>query len=101
MADDEIPLNRGSDMPFEVEFQDDAGEPMDLTGATNVEVFEPHANLSGHVSVALGPDPTLGIITGRIEWDGEFKDGRRMSFRVRCNLAGDDVSSPPIWVLVQ
>lgn len=101
MADNEIPINRGSDMPLEVVFMGDDNLSIDLTGATNVEIFEPHASLAGHVTAALGPDPTLGVITCRIEWDGGFEDGRKMAFRVRCNLGGDDISSPLIWVLVQ
>lgn len=95
-----VTINRGSDLDFVLRWkQSTGGLPVDLTGYS-VTPFEAHAALTGRLTLAIS-GPTQGEITGRIEWNDAMPSGRIMSFRVKLSMAGQDQTSPTIWVVVE
>jgi hypothetical protein len=99
---EEIVINRGSDLDFDLLYENVAEDgtvtPTDLTGAT-FELYEPHAILVGKLSYAFDADRTTGIVHMTLAWDDELPSaielspGEHVGFRGRITIAGKRTSS--------
>lgn len=83
-------INRGSDLDFVLQWPDNDGNPMDLTG-WSVSVFEPSNGIADHVS-ALIVDAETGTIQVRIEWQDGNK-GRGGTFRLQVSQGTENAST--------
>lgn len=97
MQQDEIRLNKGSDLNFVVVWGIGA-EPMNLTGYS-VDFIDAHRRLQDHLTLSIS-NAAAGEISGRIDWDDQMPPGRSMHFRVRMTSGEDTITTPQIWVNV-
>lgn len=85
-------LNRGSDALLIVDLVDDAGAPVDLTGAA-LDFFEPSAGLApvagqpAPMAAALHGDP--GAVRVAIYWSARLATAPVQQFRLRAVQQGD------------
>lgn len=85
-----IPVTRGSDLNFRIDWKEGNGDPFDLTGWT-VSPFEAHPQLDLTLTV---PDPASGQVEVRVEWDDAYQNGMLMGFQVLAQMGADDRTTP-------
>ena len=96
---DEIVINRGECLSVQLNYTDENGAPIDITGATFAlaDVWP-----SPVVAVFTITDAPNGAATLYVADTTPFPIGRRSRFRIKMNLGGAcDEVTPPIWVDVQ
>lgn len=95
-----IQVDAGDSLELAFAWKNDDGTPMDLAGAT-FSIYQPSHTPLASMALTASADP--GVI------DGAMTDaavallprGRLANFRLRVELANDQVqSTPPIWVEV-
>lgn len=100
VTENTIPINKGSDLTFALNWPNAAGGNADLTGAA-IEAFDCHpATLEEAITLSI-VDPAEGRIEGRLEWSDTMPFGRAMFFRIRVTVAGNRASTDKIMVVVR
>lgn len=93
-----IPINKGSDVTFNLQMCDADENPIDLTGFA-ISTFDLHSALVGQFDVEW-EDASIGLVRCRMVWSDRMPTGTAMRFRVRWVEDGgdpaDDRQSTPI-----
>lgn len=91
-------IEKGSDLDFRLIWPGECGFPMDLTD-WSVSLRDVHSDLASNIEVDID-DPTKGSITVHIEWDEDYRYGRRMKFRIQITSSDSQRTTPHIEVKV-
>lgn len=94
-TEDTITLQRGTDLVLTGMLEDDAGDPINLTGYT--ATIDQHPSLGAAISIT---DAAAGEVEIIAQYATAWPTGRIMHLRVKISLEGRDTAFPKAWVEV-
>jgi hypothetical protein len=99
MRTSKLLANRGSDIDFSFTWVDADGDPVDLTG-WSISTMDVSSAIASLLTSEI-TTPSVGLISGRIEWDDALQANVPYLFRIQLTSGIEDRATNLIEVVYQ